>query len=322
MNDWTGLRAVPADLGPSVVTIGVFDGVHRGHQVIVGRAVERAHADGLPCVVLTFDPHPLAVLRPELEPPYLLSLEDRIAELRAARVDGVCVLPFTQAVAELTPEEFAEQVLVEGLRASGVVVGANFRFGHGAAGDTSTLHDLGRQHGFWVETIGLSGDGETYSSTRVRELLGTGEVAEAALVLGRPHRLVGPVVHGNHRGRELGYPTANLGQATAAAVPADGVYAGWLVRAGGVRLPAAVSVGTNPTFDGVEQRVEAYVLDRTDLDLYGEQVALEFVERLRGTERFDSAEDLVAQMGRDVARARSLLDAGGPAGDVRGALPH
>jgi len=309
VSPWLGLDAIPAELGPCVVTIGVFDGVHRGHQVIIGEAVRRAHADGLPCVVLTFDPHPMAVLRPKVQPATLLSLDDRVSALMALGTDGVCVLPFTRELSALEPEEFVRQVLVDGLHTAGVVVGANFHFGHRAAGDIATLVELGEQSGFWVESIGLSGDGATYSSTRVRELVREGQVKEASRVLGRPHRLVAPVVHGDHRGRALGFPTANLAQEGSAAVPADGVYAGWLVRSGGERLPAAVSVGTNPTFDGHDRRVEAYVLDRTDLDLYGEQVAVEFVERLRPTERFDSAEDLVDQMGRDVDRARSLLRA-------------
>ncbi len=306
-NAWMGLAAVPVGLGRTVVTIGVFDGVHRGHQVIIGDAVRRARDEGLTCVVLTFDPHPLAVLRPGAEPTALLSLDDRVAALLAVGADAVCVLPFTRELSEREPDDFVQHVLVEGLHAAGVVVGANFHFGHRAAGDTTTLRELGDRLGFWVETIGLSGDGESYSSTRVRELVSAGRVAEAARVLGRPHRLAAPVVHGDHRGRELGFPTANLRQVTAAAVPADGVYAGWLVRAAGDRLPAAVSVGTNPTFDGSERRVEAYVLDRTDLDLYGERVTLEFVERLRATERFDSVDELVTQMGRDVAAARTLL---------------
>ena len=305
-----GLTA--ADAGPTVVTIGAFDGVHRGHQVILSRAAAVAAAAGLPCVVLTFDPHPASVVRPDSKVALLSTVAHRTVLLCQAGADAVVVLPFTLELSKLSPEDFVRDVLVGRLHAQTVVVGANFRFGHRAAGTVETLTELGRTYGFTVEVVGLVGrDGgpevPVWSSTRVRRCVLEGDVAAAAQILGRPHRVEGEVVHGDQRGRELGYPTANVAVAAAAAVPADGVYSGWLVRADGERLPAAISIGTNPTFDGAERRVEAYVLDRTGLDLYGEQVAVEFAQRLRATERFDSVDALLVQMSADVATARAQV---------------
>lgn len=313
--DLTADGPAAADSGPAVVTIGAFDGVHRGHQVILSRAAAVAAAAGLPCVVLTFDPHPASVVRPDSKVALLSTVAHRTVLLRQAGADSVVVLPFTLEVSKLSPEDFVRDVLVGRLHAQTVVVGANFRFGHRAAGTVETLTELGRTYGFTVEAVGLVGrdpvqDGPevpVWSSTRVRRCVLDGDVATAAQILGRPHRVEGEVVHGDHRGRELGYPTANVAVTAAAAVPADGVYSGWLVRADGERLPAAISIGTNPTFDGAERRVEAYVLDRTGLDLYGEQVAVEFAQRLRATERFDSVEALIVQMSVDVATARAQV---------------
>ena len=308
-------RAAGAGAGAAVVTVGVFDGVHRGHQVIMARAAAVAASAGLPCVVLTFDPHPGSVVRPDSKLPLLSTVAHRTVLLRAAGADAVVVLPFTHELSQLSAEDFVRDVLVGRLHAQTVVIGANFRFGHRAAGTVQTLAELGLKYGFTVEVVGLVGrtsrpdapDAPVWSSTRVRRCVLEGDVATAAQILGRPHRVEGEVVHGDQRGRELGYPTANVAAAADAAVPADGVYSGWLVRADGERLPAAVSVGTNPTFDGAERRVEAYVLDRTGLDLYGEQVAVEFAHRLRATERFDSVDALLVQMSADVATARAQV---------------
>lgn len=289
-----------------MVTIGVFDGVHRGHQAIIGRAVERARDSGLPAVVLTFDPHPSEVVRPGSHPPMLTTARHKAELLEAMGVDVLCVLPFTLEFSRLAPDAFVHTVLVETLHASAVVVGQNFRFGHRAAGDVEVLRSLGRTFGFAVEGVSLLTEDETtVSSTYVRLCVDAGDVAAAAAALGRPHRLEGVVVRGDGRGRDLGYPTANLEVPRHAAVPADGIYAAWLVR-GGERLPAAASIGTNPTFEGRERRVEAYVLD-ADLDLYGDHVALEFVARLRDTVKFDSVEALTAQMADDVKRTREVL---------------
>ena len=305
MQRWRGVTSAPSGWGRCVVTIGVFDGVHRGHQQIVGRAVERARALGVPSVVLTFDPHPSEVVRPGSHPPLLSSQRYRADLLEQLGVDVVCVLPFTVDFSRLSPDEFVHEVLVAHLHATAVVVGENFRYGAKAAGDVTALTAAGRRFGFTVEGVPLLGSEETtWSSTYVRSCVQAGDVASAALALGREHRIEGVVVRGDQRGRDLGYPTANLQPLPFSAVPADGVYAGRLVR-GGQQLPAAISIGTNPTFAGVERRVEAYVLDFAG-DLYGEHVGLAFTERLRDTWRFDGVDALVAQMARDVDRTREL----------------
>jgi riboflavin kinase / FMN adenylyltransferase len=305
---WAGTDAVPAGVGPTVVTVGVFDGVHRGHQLVVGRAAEVAALRGVPCVAVTFDPNPAEVVGQAELVPRLCSLEHRVALLGAAGADTVWVLDFTPELSQLTPEDFVE-LLVTRLRPLAVVVGGDFRFGHKAAGDVDTLRRLGPGHGYETVSVpptGRAGD-RAWSSSAVRALVEAGDVEGAADVLGRPFAVEGVVVHGDHRGRDLGYPTANLRTDPRLALPADGVYAGWLVRGAGERLPAAVSVGTNPTFDGVDRRVEAYALDRDDLDLYGEPVMVELVRRLRGMERFDSVERLTTQMADDVLAARRVL---------------
>ncbi len=308
MQRWRGIDAAPPGWRRSVVTIGVFDGVHRGHQAIIGEAVARAHAANVPSVVLTFDPHPSEVVRPGSHPSVLTSPNHKAELIEAIGADVLCVLEFTLEFSRLTPAEFAHLVLVEHLHAVAVVVGENFRFGHRAAGDVAELARVGELFGFAAAGVPLVRDGETtISSTYVRACVDAGDVAAAARALGRPHRVEGVVVRGDGRGRTLGYPTANLRTAPHAAVPADGVYAGWLV-VGKERLPAAVSIGTNPTFAGRERRVEAYVLDFSG-DLYGDEVALDFVEALRAadTMAFDSVEALVAQIGRDVEKTRELL---------------
>ncbi|MFD0402818.1 bifunctional riboflavin kinase/FAD synthetase [Kitasatospora sp. NPDC127121] len=312
MQRWRGLEEIPADWGRSVVTIGSFDGVHRGHQLIIGRAVERARELGLPAVVVTFDPHPREVIRPGSHPP-LLAPQARRAELIAGLgVDAVLVLPFTPELSQESPETFVQQVLVDALHARAVIEGPNFRFGHRAAGDVALLTELGRSAGFDVEVVdlqvsGAAGSGEPFSSTLTRRLVATGDMAGAGEVLGRPHRVEGVVVRGAQRGRELGYPTANVETVPHSAIPADGVYAGWLT-ADGERMPAAISVGTNPTFDGTARTVEAYAIDRVGLDLYGLHVAVDFLAYLRGMEKFDSIDALLDRMAGDVKQARELTD--------------
>jgi riboflavin kinase/FMN adenylyltransferase len=316
---WNDLGAVPSDVGPCVVTVGNFDGVHAGHRAVLSRLVERARAEGARAVAVTFDPHPLQVLHPERAPELITGLDQRLELLAAVGVDAALVLPFTHELAQWTPEEFVIRVLVDALHARAVVVGRDSRFGRRNSGDVGTLRELGEQHGFAVEVVddlAPAAGGRRWSSSWVRELLAAGDVDAAAGVLGRPHRLTGEVVHGDHRGRELGYPTANLSPDSEGLVPADGVYAGWLLRselpadAPDRLLPAAVSIGTNPTFAGTVRRVEAYVLDRTDLDLYGERVTLELVGRLRPTLRFDDVQALVDQMALDVEQCRQLLGQG------------
>lgn len=306
MKRWRGVENTPSGWGRSVVTIGVFDGVHRGHQQIIGHAVRRARDAGLNSVVVTFDPHPAEVVHPGSHPAMLTTPRRKAELIEEVGADALCVLPFTPAFSRLSAEEFVHDVLVEHLHAAAVVVGKNFRFGHRAAGDTALLTALGHRFGFTVEDSPLLADGDTtFSSTYVRACVDAGDVVSAARALGREHRIEGVVVRGDQRGRELGFPTANLETHQYAAVPADGIYAGWLV-CGKERLPAAVSIGTNPTFSGRERRVEAYVLD-FDGDLYGEHVGLDFVARLRPTLSFDSVEALVAQIDADVADTRHLL---------------
>ncbi|RII08005.1 Riboflavin biosynthesis protein RibF [Streptomyces sp. YIM 130001] len=313
MQRWRGLEDIPEDWGRSVVTIGSYDGVHRGHQLIIGRTVERARELGVPSVVVTFDPHPSEVVRPGSHPP-LLAPHHRRAELMAdLGVDALLILPFTAEFSKLSPADFVVKVLVDKLHARVVVEGPNFRFGHKAAGNVALLTELGTTYDYEVEVndlrvTGEAGGGEPFSSTLTRRLVAEGDVAGAAEILGRPHRVEGVVVRGAQRGRELGFPTANVETLPHTAIPADGVYAGWLEVAGEA-MPAAISVGTNPQFDGTERTVEAYAIDRVGLDLYGLHVAVDFLAFVRGQRKFDSLEQLLEAMGEDVKRCRELIGA-------------
>jgi riboflavin kinase/FMN adenylyltransferase len=317
---WRGLDATPGDLGRTVVTVGMYDGVHRGHQKLIGAAVARARAMRRPCLLLTFDPHPAEVVRPGSHPAILTSM-DRKAELVAELgVDAMCVLPFTAEFSRISPETFTHTVLVEQLHAAQVVVGENFTYGHKAAGNVGTLAVEGRRFGFAVEGIPLAEDTSdegsetdtvTISSTYVRACVAAGDMVSAARALGRPHRVDGVVVRGERRGRELGYPTANVETPPFTAIPSDGVYAGRLVTRGlrGVsrdRFPAAISVGTNPTFQGSRRTVEAYLLDYQG-DLYGEHVGVEFAQRLRPMAAFPDVDALLAAMAKDVTDTRTVL---------------
>jgi riboflavin kinase / FMN adenylyltransferase len=309
MQRWRGFESVPGGWGRSVVTIGVFDGVHRGHQAIIGHAVKRARDLGLQSVVMTFDPHPAEVVRPGSHPAVLTEPVRKAELVESLGVDALCVVPFTPAFSQLPPEAFVHDVLVEALHAAVVVVGDNFRFGHRAAGDVGLLERLGRSFGFTVEEAKLvAADGVVFSSTYIRSCVDAGDVRAAAAALGRPHRLGGVVVRGDQRGREIGFPTANLMTHRYASVPADGVYAAWLIRGGehAGRHMASVSIGTNPTFSGRERRVEAYVLDFAG-DLYGERVSLDFVGHLREQRVYTGIEPLVAQIRQDVEETRELL---------------
>jgi riboflavin kinase/FMN adenylyltransferase len=320
MERWRGYQAVPGGWGRSVVTIGVFDGVHRGHQATIGHAVKRATDLGIQSVVVTFDPHPSEVVRPGTHPAVLTEPDNKAELIEALGVDVLCVLPFTVDFSRLSPEAFVHDVLVEHLHARAVVVGENFRFGHRAAGDVALLERLGRTFGFGVESAPLvTESGTVFSSTYIRACVAAGDVAAAAVALGRPHRLEGVVVRGERRGRELGFPTANILHGRYAAVPAHGVYAGWLqlpalphsggsgkASLTGERRMAAISIGTKPTFAGQARTVEAYVLD-FDGDLYGEHVALDFAAHLREMRRYDGVGPLVSQMREDVAQVRELL---------------
>lgn len=314
---WRGLDNLPGGWGRCVLTIGVFDGVHRGHQSLLRRARELAIERDIPSVVLTFDPHPAEVVRPGSHPAQLTTLQRKAELVERHGIDVFCVLPFTQELQHLPPDEFVHELLVEKLHAAAVVVGDNFTFGHKAAGHVSLLRELGAKFGFTVEAAELltseaNGEaGVTFSSTYIRSCIDAGDIRAAAAALGRPHRLEGIVVRGDGRGRELGFPTANLSLPRYAAVPADGVYACWFGRAsGGQASKAAVSVGTNPTFSGNERRVEAYVIGSGE-DLYGQRVHLDFVARLRDMERFDGQQALIETMHRDAERAVAILDSDG-----------
>lgn len=307
MERWRSIDAAPTDWGRCVVTIGVFDGVHRGHQAIIGNAVARAREDGLPSVVLTFDPHPSEIVRPGSHPPRLTSVRRKADLIEELGVDVMCVQPFTLDFSRLAPNAFVHELLVERLHVARIVVGDSFRFGHRAAGTVDLLRELGERFGFTVDPLATVTDGGTpYSSTYVRSCVDAGDVEAAAHALGRPHQLEGLVVRGDARGAAtLGIPTANLQLDAYAAIPADGVYAGHAIL-GAERHLAAISIGTNPTFEGKERRVEAYLLD-FDRDIYGDPIALDFTHRLRTTERFESVDALIEQMHRDVAEVRRLL---------------
>ena len=298
---------------PSVVTIGNFDGVHRGHQLLLGRTVNAALDRGVRSVAVTFDPHPAAVLRPGSEPPSLGSIEERTEQLLDVGVDLVVLLPFTRELSELQPQEFITHVLAGRLRAVRVVVGSNFRFGRGATGDVVSLVELGETHGFDVEAVAVRDlDGEPISSTGIRDALARGDVEGAAAALGRPHQVRGEVVRGEGRGRTIGIPTANVAVPQGRQVPAHGVYAGHAI-AGEQRWPCVTNVGVRPTFDaGSVPTVETHLIDTPEVDLYGETLTVTFERRLRGEHRFDGVDQLVSQIRRDIDDARAWLDPSEP----------
>ncbi|CAN5129808.1 bifunctional riboflavin kinase/FAD synthetase [soil metagenome] len=297
------------DPAPSVVAIGFFDGVYRGHQSLISRALRAAHLTEVRSVVVTFDRHPLEVVNPGARPPLLMTLDQRLRALSDLDVDLVVALPFDDSLRHLSPEDFVAYVLAGPLQATHVVVGANFRFGHKAAGDVTTLADLGPMHGFTSEGVTLLAmDDVVVSSTEIRAAVERGDVEQVTRWLGRPHVLEGVVVRGDQRGRDLGFPTANLQVDERAAFPAKGVYAGRFRLPGdGGWHDAAISVGVNPTFGGTSSlRVEAFLIDYQG-DLYGTEAAIEFTHRLRDEQRFEHVDDLVTQMHADVDQARQLL---------------
>ena len=305
--DLDGAETTPRS-DAAAVTVGSFDGVHRGHQHVLAAA--RAASDGAAVVAVTFEPLPREVLAPDRAPKRLTTIERRVELLRVHGADEVRVLAFSREMAGWSPEEFIQRVLVDELKSSVVVVGENFRFGSRATGDVDLLRSVGSETGFTVEGLTLEGGAEPFSSTLARTHVAAGRMPEAAAVLGRPHEVSGVVVEGDRRGRSLGFPTANVPVDDRYAVPPDGVYAGRL-DIGGEVLPAAISVGTNPTFDGHDRRVESYVIDRPSgggsLELYDQLVRVEFVRRLRSMDAFDTVDALVAQMHEDVADTRSVL---------------
>ena len=321
MQRWRGQEEIPSDWGRCVLTIGVFDGVHRGHAELIARAVKAARSRGIPAVLMTFDPHPMEVVFPGSHPAQLTTLTRRAELAEQLGIDVFLVMPFTSDFMKLTPDRYIHELLVERLHVVEVVVGENFTFGKKAAGDVSQLRKAGERLGFAVEAMSLVAEHHysetvTFSSTYIRSCVDAGDVVAAAEALGRPHRVEGVVVRGDGRGKVLGFPTANVAPPMYSAIPADGVYAAWFTVLGhgpvmgtvipGERYEAAVSVGTNPTFSGRTRTVEAFVLD-TAADLYGQHVAVDFVARIRGQEKFDQVGDLVKAMERDVEKARAIL---------------
>ena len=290
----------------TVVIIGVFDGVHKGHQALLNRA--KKIADGRSIVALTFDPHPRTVFAPDSVPPMLTTLADRVELLKIHNADQVAVMKFNEQFAAMSPEDFVENILVKQLHTGTVIVGKNFTYGAKAAGNVDSLIKSGATHNFTVDVQELAGGVDVISSSRIRNLVLEGKVTEARELLSRPHRLDGIVVHGEKRGREIGYPTANLGKIDGQTIPADGIYAGWLTV--GIDFwPAAISIGTNPTFEGDRGRqVEAYALDQEGLDLYDKEASIEFGWFLRPTLKFDGLDELLAQMKKDCDEARRLTE--------------
>jgi riboflavin kinase/FMN adenylyltransferase len=294
-------------IGSVVACIGVFDGVHRGHRSLIDLARTIADEAGLPLVAITFFPHPAAVLRPDSVPAQIATLDDRIQLLLEAGADAVEVIDFTPDYAHITPAEFIDDALVERMHAAHVVVGENFRFGRMAAGTPEVLKSECAARGVTAHVVPVAADFAPWSSTRIRRLVSAGDVEDAGEVLGRPFSLTGTVVHGDHRGRVLGYPTANIHTESGMLIPGDGVYAGWL-DVPGQRFPVAISVGTNPQFEGSERRVEAYCIDREGLDLYGLPARVTFTRFLREQQVFDTLEEFLDQMALDVEQARFVLD--------------
>ncbi len=321
MERWRGQDDIPSDWGRCVLTIGVFDGVHRGHAELIARAVKAGRERGVPTVLMTFDPHPMEVVFPGSHPAQLTTLPRRAELAEELGIDVFLVMPFNTDFMKLSPERYIHELLVERLHVLDVVVGENFTFGKKAAGNVVTLRKAGERFGFSVESVSLVAEQHqsetvTFSSTYIRACVDAGDVVAAAEALGRPHRVEGVIVRGEGRGRGLGYPTANVSPPMYAAIPADGVYAAWFTVLGpgpgltsmvpGQRYLAAVSVGTNPTFSGRTRTVEAFVLD-VEADLYGQHVAVDFVARIRGQRKFASVDDLIAAMGRDTEKARTIL---------------
>jgi riboflavin kinase/FMN adenylyltransferase len=297
----------------TAVTIGAYDGVHLGHRALLADLVARAGAAGLSPVVVTFDRHPASVVRPESAPPLLTDLDQKLELLAECGIERTLVVPFDRARADESAEDFVREVLVETLEAKLVVVGEDFHFGNRRRGNVALLRELGREHGFEVVGVRLTGeDLAPVSSTRIRSLVADGDVVGAAALLGRPHEVRGPVVHGDGRGAsELGFPTANLEVSTDIALPADGIYAGYYRRPDGTGYLAAISVGRRPTFydpASASVLVEAYLL-HFEGDLYGELGRVSFVRRLRDERQFDSVDALIAQMHDDVADTERLLTA-------------
>lgn len=322
MQYWAGTAAIGHPPAPSVVTLGNFDGVHRGHRAVLKLVVDTAKQHDLISVAVTFDPHPRLVHLPEEPLVPIVSLPQKVRLLESCDLDATLVVHYTLDFATQTAREFVENILVESLNARMVVVGSDTRFGAGNTGDINTLRELGQVHGFDVVQVDDVGESERWSSTWVRDTLEAGKVAQASRILGRYHAVEGEIVHGHARGRELGFPTANFASDSQGMIPADGVYAGWFTDANGNQLPAAISVGSNPTFNDVQRTVEAHIFNRPDseelddFNLYGQHCAVEFVARIRGMQAFTGIDNLIQQMQNDVHSAGEILSGEAPEVDA------
>lgn len=318
MQYWAGTAAIGDAPAPSVVTLGNFDGVHRGHRAVLKLVVDIAKQRELRSVAVTFDPHPRLVHLPEEPLVPIVSLPQKVRLLESCDIDATLVIHYTLDFATQTAEEFVENILVKALNARIVVVGSDTRFGAGNTGDINTLRQLGAVHDFEVVQVDDIGETERWSSTWVRDTLEAGKVAQASRILGRYHTVEGEIVHGHARGRELGFPTANFASDAQGMIPADGVYAGWFTDGRGQTLPAAISIGSNPTFNDIIRTVEAHIFDRPDdenledFNLYGQHCSVEFVARLRGMQAFTGIDDLVEQMDADVQKAAEILAGNAP----------
>ena len=302
------LAEISADFGSSAVTIGKFDGLHLGHQALITELLGSAATHHLKSVAITFDRHPDALLNPERATLPLIGSSQKAKLFEATGIDLLLNLPFDRALAELSAEDFVSDILVKTLNAKVVIVGEGFRFGKSGLGTVDTLHQLGQIFGFSVIVVPqVSVDGQKVSTTHIRELLDSGNVERAAKLLGRIHKTTGEIEHGLKIGRTIGFPTANMSRDAEGYLPVDGVYAGWLVTKD-ARYPCAMSVGINETFTAVPRLVEGYVLDRDDLDLYGQIVDFEYVAFVRATAKFDGVEALIEAINQDVSRVRELLE--------------
>ena len=307
MHSITSLAQVAGGFAPSAVTVGKFDGIHKGHQKLIQALKHAADEHALQSVVVTFDRHPDALLNPDNCKLPLIGPKQKHELIEATGIDLLLTLNFDEALAQLSPEQFVQQILVDGLKAKIVLVGEDFKFGHRGSGDVHTLHDLGQQLGFEVRVVSSADlDGVKISSSLIRQTLDEGDVAKASQMLGHIHTSVGIIEHGLKIGRTIGFPTANMTRDCEGYLPLDGVYAGWLV-VDGERFPAAHSVGINETFQAVPRLVESHVLDRDDLDLYDKIVTLEFIEFIRPAAKFNGVDDLVVAINKDLDKTRQIL---------------
>lgn len=307
MITWTSIDQIDADFPETAVTIGKFDGVHLGHQALLADLVEISEEHGIASVVVTFDRHPDALLNPQAVKQAITGPIQKQYLIREAGADALLTLTFDEALANLSPEEFVKKVLVDGLKARWILVGADFRFGSKGSGNVDALIALGQKFGFRVTVVQpVVVDGEIVSTTLVREVLDRGDIAKATELLGRPHLTTGIIEHGLKIGRTIGFPTANMSRDAEGYLPVDGVYAGWLY-ADNERYPTALSVGINETFQAVPRLIEAHVIDHKDLDLYDKVVSLEYVQYVRPAAKFDGVESLVEEINRDLEKCRIIL---------------